>query len=112
MKVAIPVTQGILHPHFGHSEQFAIFQVNPETKQVQTSQMLPPPPHEPGVLPNWLADQGVTVVLAGGLGKKAETLLASRGIEIVTGVPEQSPEMALQQYLDERLTTEGNPCTH
>ncbi len=56
MKIAIPTVDGVLCPHFGHCQQFAIVNVDPETKSIKSSEMLTPPPHEPGVLPAWLSD--------------------------------------------------------
>ena len=46
MKIAIPTAQGKLCAHFGHCEQFAI--VTAENGQIQGTEFLAPPPHEPG----------------------------------------------------------------
>jgi ATP-binding protein involved in chromosome partitioning len=87
MKVAIPVSQGVLSPHFGHCEVFALFTLDPDTKQIRESQTLTPPPHEPGILPKWLCEQDVNLVLAGGIGPKAQNLLAEQGVDSIAGCP-------------------------
>ncbi|MBN2686267.1 MAG: hypothetical protein JXR40_13385, partial [Pontiellaceae bacterium] len=58
MKIAIPTANGKLCMHFGHCEVFTLLEVDPENKKVISTKELDPPPHEPGVLPHWLAGQG------------------------------------------------------
>ena len=61
MKYAVPVSGGELCPHFGHCEQFALIEVDEVKKEVVGKEYVNPPAHQPGVLPNWLADQGVNL---------------------------------------------------
>ncbi len=68
MKIAIPVADGRLCPHFGHCQQFALIDVDETTRQTAPTAFLTPPPHEPGVLPRWLHQQGADVIIAGGMG--------------------------------------------
>ena len=58
MKIAIPMAEGRLCMHFGHCEQFALVEVDEANKVVTSTSYLTPPPHEPGVLPRWLHEQG------------------------------------------------------
>ncbi|MGB5922065.1 MAG: NifB/NifX family molybdenum-iron cluster-binding protein, partial [Syntrophobacteria bacterium] len=90
MKFAIPLAEGVLCAHFGHCQQFAII----ETKdgQVKDKELHTPPPHEPGVLPNWLAELGVSVVIAGGMGRRALGLFSEKGIRVTVGAPSSPPE--------------------
>ncbi len=69
MKFAIPLARGVLCNHFGHSEEFAIIET--ENGQIKDKELHTPPPHEPGVLPRWLGELGVKVVIAGGMGRRA-----------------------------------------
>ena len=62
MKIAIPVENNRLNAHFGASREFAIVEVDPETKTVLRTETLPAPEHEPGVFPRWLASLGVSQV--------------------------------------------------
>ncbi|SMB88030.1 Predicted Fe-Mo cluster-binding protein, NifX family [Desulfonispora thiosulfatigenes DSM 11270] len=112
MKIAIPVANELLCMHFGHCEQFAMLDVNEETKQIKGKEMITPPPHEPGLLPVWIKDQGVDLVLAGGMGKKAQELLAERGIKVVVGAPSGTPEEIALAYLNKELVTGQNACDH
>lgn len=112
MRYAIPVSGGILSAHFGHCEQFAIIDVDEESKQILKKELVPSPGHEPGFLPQWLAEEGVSVVLAGGMGSRAQGLFAQNNIEVVVGVLENDPERALLSYLNGALDTGGNICDH
>jgi predicted Fe-Mo cluster-binding NifX family protein len=98
--------------HFGHCEQFAVFEVDTAGRQILTTRQLTPPPHEPGVLPRWLHEQGVNLVIAGGMGRRAQDLFAGNGIEVVVGAPSESPESVVQTYIDGRLQPGENLCDH
>ena len=70
------------------------------------------PPHQPGFLPQWLADQKVNVVLAGGMGGRARDLLAQNGIQVVCGVQSNDPTELVQAYMKGDLTDGENTCGH
>jgi predicted Fe-Mo cluster-binding NifX family protein len=112
MKVAVPVSQGVLSQHFGHCEVFALFSLDPDSKQILDSQTLTPPPHEPGVLPRWLCEKGVNLVLAGGIGPQAQNLFAEQGVKTIAGCPSLEPETVVQQYFSGTLSTSDNTCHH
>ena len=71
-----------------------------------------PPPHEPGVLPQWLGDLGVNLIIAGGMGQRALGLFAERGIKVITGAGSREPEALVQDYLAGALITGPNVCDH
>ena len=108
--IAIPVAGGKLCSHFGHCEQFAL--VETEDGKIKATTMHTPPPHEPGVLPKWLHELGVTVVIARGMGSRAQALFTENDIKVVTGAPMDSPESLVNQYLANTLITGDNVCDH
>ncbi|MDY6822908.1 MAG: NifB/NifX family molybdenum-iron cluster-binding protein [Thermodesulfobacteriota bacterium] len=108
MKIAIPMAAGKLTAHFGHCQEFAIIDV--EDNAIKTKEVLIPPPHEPGVLPKWLHDMNVNVVIAGGMGHKAISLFNQAGVEVITGAPVEDPEVLVKAYLEQNLTTGDNAC--
>ncbi len=110
MKIAIPTAEGKLALHFGHSKEFAIIEVDGD--QINNKQMLEPPPHEPGVLPQWLTQHGVDVVIAGGMGGRAMQLFAHEGIKVLTGAPALTPEEVVSRYIANTLQTTENLCDH
>jgi len=112
MKIAVPTAEGRLCMHFGHCEEFALIEVDPSKKAILGRGTAVPPPHEPGVLPAWIARQGVQLVIAGGMGQRAVQLLQSQGVEVIVGAPAEAPEKLVQCYLDGTLTTGSNACDH
>jgi len=112
MKIAIPLADGKLTAHFGHCGQFAIVDVDRESKIIKEQVVLDPPPHEPGVLPAWLAEQGVNVIIAGGMGQRAQMLFTDKGIDVVVGAPVDTPEALVSDYLAGTLQVGDNVCDH
>jgi Mrp family chromosome partitioning ATPase/predicted Fe-Mo cluster-binding NifX family protein len=110
MKIAIPIAEGKLTAHFGHAAQFAIVHV--EGEELKDKELLTPPPHEPGVLPQWLGELGVDIIIAGGMGSRAQGLFGENGIKVLTGAPSLTPEELVQQYLAGNLVTGENVCDH
>lgn len=112
MKIAIPIAQGKLCMHFGHCEVFAVLTVDEEKKTVIAREYLTPPPHEPGVLPRWLGEQKVNVIIAGGMGQRAQQLFAEQNISVVVGAPAGTPEELAAAYLAGTLVSGTNACDH
>ncbi len=112
MKVAIPLTGGVLSPHFGHCERFAIVDVDSDAEEIKGRELVTPPAHEPGVLPRWLAGMHVRLVIAGGMGQRAQQLFADNGIEVLCGAPAAEPETLVRDYLAGRLELGANACDH
>ena len=79
---------------------------------ITNKEVLEPPAHEPGVLPKWLHDHGINVVIAGGMGPKAQDLFTQAGITVVTGAPVEDPEVLVKTYIDQSLVTGDNVCGH
>lgn len=110
MKFAVPLAEGKLALHFGHCKEFAVMTV--ENGEITATEILEPPPHEPGVLPRWLSEVGANVVIAGGMGQRAVSLFGEAGIRVVTGAPALEPQVLVQQYLSDSLVTGANACDH
>jgi len=83
-----------------------------EDNKITNKETKVPPPHEPGVLPRWLHQQGTNVIIAGGMGARALELFAENGIKVMTGAPSLAPEELVQQYLDSTLQTGFKMCDH
>jgi len=112
MRYAIPVSSGGLSAHFGHCEQFALIDIDQERREILKKELVPSPGHQPGLLPEWLAEQGVSVVIASGMGSRAQNIFRQNRIEVVIGALEIDPEKAVISYLSGALATEDNICDH
>ena len=109
-KFAIPTFNRELTAHFGHCQEFAVVHV--ENNQITHQEFLDPPVHQPGAYPKFLADAGVNVIIAGGMGQKARQLFAMNNIEVCVGVSQGSPKELVEQYLENQLQTGQNLCDH
>jgi Mrp family chromosome partitioning ATPase/predicted Fe-Mo cluster-binding NifX family protein len=112
MKIAIPTADGKLCMHFGHCEQFAFVTVDKDSKKITAKEMLTPPPHEPGVLPKWAADNGANLIIAGGMGQRAQQLFEQNNVKVVIGAPAESPENLVTAWLNGTLQSGQNVCDH
>jgi ATP-binding protein involved in chromosome partitioning len=112
MRIAIPITNGKLSAHFGHCEEFALVDIDEQSKEIANVEKLQPPAHEPGALPKWLGEQKANVIIAGGMGQRAQQLFAQNNIKVIVGAPNQSVEELASAYLGNTLTTGDNICDH
>jgi Mrp family chromosome partitioning ATPase/predicted Fe-Mo cluster-binding NifX family protein len=112
VRMAIPLAEGLLAMHFGHCAQFALIDVDPKARKVLKREDIEAPPHQPGLLPSWLAERGVQVVIAGGMGQRALGLFAERGIKVVVGAPAGKPEKLAADFMADTLRAGENVCDH
>jgi len=112
MRIAVPLAQGKLSLHFGHCEQFAIIDVDSGSKNILSQELVEPPPHEPGVLPKWLSGLHVELIIAGGMGQRAQQLFAQNNIDVVVGAPDNEAQELVSQYLAGQLQSGQNICDH
>lgn len=111
MKFAVPTSQGKLCAHFGHCEAFALMETD-ASGNILSETYVTPPPHEPGLLPPWIAGQGVDCVIAGGMGARAQQIFAENGVRVVTGAQGEYPKEIVENYLRGSLVTGANTCDH
>jgi predicted Fe-Mo cluster-binding NifX family protein len=112
MRIAIPLAEGKLTQHFGHCASFALIDADPAEKKILRREDVDAPPHEPGLLPPWLAERGVNMVIAGGMGQRAQHLFQQHGIQVVVGAPVETPEKLAADYLAGTLQENENICDH
>jgi predicted Fe-Mo cluster-binding NifX family protein len=112
MRYAMPMSNGMLSPHFGHCDQFALIDVDEVSKKITHKQFESSPEHQPGLLPKWLSERGVHVVIAGSMGSRARELFRQNRIRVVFNTLERDPEKALSDYLQGVLEVGTNICDH
>jgi len=111
-RIAIPIVDGKLAQHFGHCENFSLFDVDEEKKEIVNTTMVTSPPHQPGMLPPWLAERGVNIIITGGMGRRAQNIFETHRIRVVLGAPSDEPTIIINQYLGGTLVTGENICDH
>ena len=107
MKIAVACNGEQIFGHFGHCENFMLFDT--ENGKITGAKSVPNPGHKPGFLPNFLADQGAGVIIAGGMGGGAVDIFNERGVEVVTGA-EGGARQAAEAYLRGELKSTGSVC--
>jgi len=112
VKIAIPVLGGRVSAHFGHCDEFVLYEVNASDKTILGKTSHQPPAHEPGVLPKWLHELDANVIITGGMGSRAQELFAQNGIRVVLGAGEDTPEKIAAAYLSGTLQAGDNVCDH
>lgn len=109
-KNAIPLENGVLCAHFGHCEKSAILEV--ENGEITEIKELIPPEHVPGLYSKWVAEFGVTDVIARGIGQKAITLFHAEKINVFVGASADSSQALVGDFLANKLTLNANYCNH
>jgi predicted Fe-Mo cluster-binding NifX family protein len=109
-RIAIPASNGILDAHFGHCSQFAMIDV--EGYEIKEIHFIDAPPHQPGMLPPWLAERGATDIIAGGMGQRAILLFNEKGINVFVGAPLLPVEDLALGFLKGSLSFSANYCDH
>jgi predicted Fe-Mo cluster-binding NifX family protein len=111
MKIAVPVTaNGEIDGHFGHCEFYSIYAVS-ENNEIQNVQTIK---SEQGCgcksnIAYVLAESGVTIMLAGGIGGGAINVLNSVGIEVVRGCSGNAQEI-VKQFVAGLVEDSGESC--
>jgi predicted Fe-Mo cluster-binding NifX family protein len=109
MRIAVASDNNMVTNHFGHCQEFMIFEV--ENNHIKSSETIANPGHKPGFLPNFLADRDVRVIISGGMGAGAVEIFKERNVEVVTGASGKAKEAA-KSYLDGSLKSTGTVCNH
>ena len=107
MKIAVASNGKNIWGHFGHCENFNIFEV--ENKKIVKSESVSNPGHKPGFLPVFLHEKGVNVIISGGMGGGAVDIFNEKGIEVITGARGSAREAA-DSYLKGELKSTGSVC--
>jgi predicted Fe-Mo cluster-binding NifX family protein len=112
MRIAIPLADGRLSMHFGHCERFALIDVDPIGKKILKREDIDAPPHQPGLLPAWLAERGTNMIIAGGVGQRAMALFSEQGIQVIVGAQCDTPARLVAAIIAGELKVGENVCDH
>lgn len=107
MKIAVASEKEMVAEHFGHCENFNIFDI--ENDQIVKKESIPNPGHRPGFLPNFLNDMGIHVIISGGMGGGAINIFNEKGIEVIMGIKGNAEE-AVKSYLKGTLQSTDSVC--
>ncbi len=110
MKIAVTYENGNIFQHFGHTEQFIVYDIT--DGKITSSQVVDTNGSGHGALSGFLSDLGVDTLICGGIGAGAQTALAEAGIKLYGGVS-GSTEEAVKALLDGTLNYNADVrCSH
>jgi len=113
MKIAVPVTElNQVDNHFGHCKFYDIFVITADKQMTDLKRI--PSMQGCGCKSNIaeiLAEDGVTLMLAGGIGNGAVKVLMDAGITVIRGCSGDSAEL-VKLYLLGLLKDSGESCFH
>jgi predicted Fe-Mo cluster-binding NifX family protein len=111
MKIAVPVTkENQIDSHFGHCESYNVFSIS-DNKEI-TSVKNVESPQGCGCksdIASVLASEGVTIMLAGGIGGGAIYVLNNSGIEVIRGCSGNAAEV-VKLFLSGSIEDSGSSC--
>ena len=110
MKIAVTYENGMVFGHFGHTEQFKVYEA--EDSKVVSSQVCPTHGSGHGALAGFLAQHGVDCLICGGIGPGAQMALAQAGIKLYAGCTGDA-DKRVAELLGGTLTyAEAATCDH
>lgn len=109
MKIAATYDNGNIFQHFGKTEFFKVYEV--EDNKVIFSEVISSNGTGHGALAGLLAEQGISVLICGGIGGGAQSALAEAGIELCSGA-QGDADTAVDAYLKGELVSTGVNCDH
>lgn len=109
MKIAVTYNDGEIFEHFGHSEEFKVYEV--EDKKVISSTLVKADGQGHGALASLLGNENVDVLICGGIGAGAAAALSEQGIEVCAG-QSGNTDAAVEAFLNGLLVDSGVNCDH
>jgi predicted Fe-Mo cluster-binding NifX family protein len=111
MKIAIPVTStNQIDSHFGHCEYYCVYTITENNEISETKKL--ESPQGCGCksdIASVLASDGVTLMLAGGIGAGAINILNNSGIDVIRGCSGDANEV-VKLYLAGLVEDSGSSC--
>jgi FKBP-type peptidyl-prolyl cis-trans isomerase 2/predicted Fe-Mo cluster-binding NifX family protein len=109
MRIAVTYENGEVFQHFGHTEQFKVYEV--QDGKIVSSRVIGSDGAGHGALASLLAEKQIDVLICGGIGGGAVAALNERGVELVSGAS-GSADAAVEAYLRGELQSTGANCDH
>lgn len=105
-KVALPVIEGELNPHFGYSQKFKLVYV--DNQNVVKEEMITPPFQEPELLPAWLSEKGITDLITSGIDFTSASIFQLNGINVLKGAQVKNCCEIIHEFINGTLITEDS----
>jgi len=107
MKIAISTDSGKVSEHFGRCPEFTIVEI--DNNKIKDRKIISNPGHMTGFLPKFLKGQGVSCVIAGGAGFRAQELFEQFGIQLITGI-QGDVNNVVRDFIKGKIKQGGDLC--
>lgn len=111
MKIAMPKNGDMLNPHFGQSKSFLIVTAEngqiTDRKEIGSETMQ----HNHAGLSGLFINEGVSLVITGGIGQPALEALQEKGLSVIRGAAGRCEDV-LARYLSGTLSDQNVTCNH
>lgn len=110
MRIAVTFENGNVFQHFGHTQQFKIYDV--ENGQIVKEEVVDTNGSGHGALAGLLANIGAEVLICGGIGAGAQNALKEAGVKLYGGVSGNADD-AVRAFINGNLDFNPNvKCNH
>jgi len=110
-RIAFPSgNREIVEEHFGHCKDRSVYNIDDNGNTISVDYLIPPS-HAPGVLPKFLGDNNVDVIITGGMGAMAVKMFKEQNIDVILGAT-GTIETNLKTYLEGDLSSTDSACNH
>ena len=109
MKIAVTYENGQVFQHFGHTEEFKIYEI--EDGKVISTEIIGSNGSGHSALAALLDERKIDVLICGGIGGGAQAALEERGIKLCAGA-DGNADQAVEAYLRGELVNTGANCNH
>ena len=106
MKIAVPHKSGEVYGHFGHSEEFKIYDI--QDNAIVKSEVFKNEASGHDAIAALMSENNVDVVICGGLGEGAKNALESLGIKVVTGAQGIADHAVMAYLAGEEFSSDAN----
>lgn len=110
MRIAVTYENGEIYGHFGHTEQFKIYDI--EEGKIIKSEVVNTNGSGHGALAGFLSDVDVDILICGGIGGGAQIALSNAGIKLYAGITGNSDDAVAKLLAGELEHNPNANCNH
>jgi len=109
MRIAISTENSMVAAHFGRCPSYTLVDI--EDGKVTGKEVVDNPGHAPGAIPKFLSEKGCDLIIAGGMGRRAQQFFSQFNMDWITGV-QGEVDTVIDDFINNRLTAGESTCDH
>lgn len=109
MRLAVATENNLVAQHFGRCQQYTLVDI--EESKIVAKKILKNPGHAPGAIPKFLNEHSCDLIIAGGMGKRAQQYFQQFDIDWIIGV-QGKVEAIIKDFMNNNLKVGESTCGH